>query len=204
MKQILITISLFTIFNFSVFSAQAEIVGKAVVDGKVVLLNSDKTWKFESTETASTCQALSATVSFCPPTEHAYTKLPKQAPDQLAMFIRNGMQYGAIIEEKVGLSDGLTDEFMLNAIEANMVMGGARKDEIVVADHQKVQLGGREATQVAYLVKLSGLNFVFMYTFGMSENTSLQFITWTVGKQLQQFNKDMHADFIDQLKTDWQ
>jgi restriction endonuclease S subunit len=65
LKQILITISPFAIFSFSVFSAQAEIEGKAAADGKVELLNGGKNWKFEYTETVGACETLSSTVSFC-------------------------------------------------------------------------------------------------------------------------------------------
>jgi hypothetical protein len=84
-----------------------------------------------------------------------------------------------------------------------MVVGGARKNEIVVADRQKSELGEREATQMNYLLKLNGLNFTFMSTFGMSEDTTLQFITWTTGKQLERKNQDLHADFLGQFETYW-
>lgn len=134
---------------------------------------------------------------------HLQNCLHKHAINWPAISVRDNLQYGVIIEEKIGLRDGLTEEYMLNAIEENMVASGARKKEIVVVDRQKSELGEREATQMAYLLKLNGLNFTFMSTFGMSEDTTLQFITWTTGKQLERKNQDLHADFLGQFETYW-
>jgi hypothetical protein len=203
MKKTIILLFVFLTLNLSPAIVYAEIVGKAIVDGKVVLLDGDKTWKYETSELdGDECTALSQRVSFCPPNERPFKKLPRQGVDQLGMFIRDGLNYGAVVEEEVGSDEGISEQFMLTAIEANMEMAGV--SETVVADHEKCLLDKMEATCVAYLVEMQNIDFIFMYTVVIADNNTFQFITWSIAKQLEPIHRDTHADFVDQFEINWE
>ncbi len=205
MKQFKFVITVvFTTLFLSVPSYSASEIGKALIDGKIVILYDDKTWSFaDEAEVSSACERLSKRVDFCKGGT-PYEQIAAANNELLGQFRKDDRNYAMIIEEEVGSKDGMTLEFMRNAIYDNQIAGGVKKEDIIIIDTTEGEEFGQNATFVAMATSLDGLKLVYAYTIMISETTSVQLITYALGQELTDEIVDNHEEFLDLVRIDFE
>lgn len=205
MRQIKLIIALmFTTLSLSAPSHAAGELGKALIDGKIVILYDDNTWRFEDApEVSSACERLSNRIDFCKGTT-PYAQIAPANNELLGQFRKDDRNYAMIIEEEVGSKDGMTLEFMRNAIYENQIAGGVKKEDIIIIDTTEGEEFGQNATFVAMATSLDGLKLVYAYTIMISESTSVQLITYALGQELTDDMVNNHDEFLDLVKIDFE
>ena len=111
-KEILIKkciLSFLIIILPCIVSAQSK-VGTAVVDGSIVDLFSDKTWRFRDEEPRE-CEQIKLGVSFCDESA-IWKRLDNEGPEISAMYNYDDRNYAMFIIEAMGSDDGLSLELM--------------------------------------------------------------------------------------------
>lgn len=179
-------------------------IGKALIEGKIVILYDDNTWQFEGEAKAasSTCDELSRRIEFCKGAT-TYEQVAAANNELLGQFRKDDRNYAMIIEEEVGTKDGMTLEFMRSAIFENQIAGGVKKEDIIIIDTNEGEEFGQDATFVAMATSLEGLKLVYAYTIMISETTTVQLITYALGQELTDEIIDNHNEFLDLVRIDF-
>ena len=175
----------------------AEFLSKSVVDGKIVLLYSDNTWEYEDKgiKASNGCVILSKTIKFCD--NKGDWKATKGQPDHLAAYVFDSKNYGVIIEENLGSSDGVTLETMRAVVISNVEsLSGVTKDDIVIVSVENVTLFDQDAVNMVYMVTYKGLKFFYSNTILVLPNDTYQLLTYLIGKKFTENDKKLHDQFV--------
>ena len=177
-----------------------ESVGKAVVDGKVVVLYSDGTWQYESGEAG--CSPIAKGITVCPGNE-GWMKASNASADAAATFRLDDRNYAMIIDEKLGVADGLNKEFMTKAVITNVAIGAnIPESEVLTMNIEDGQLFGRDKRTITYGAPIDGLDVVYVNSVVFSENRTLQILTYSIGKVFTDEMGANHQSFISTIKVE--
>lgn len=183
-------------------TAAQSVVGTAIIGGKRAELLSDKTWRFSSGTTPANCVPINHTMSFCgsildwKPTSTVGT-------DFVRLFSGGSRTYGGVIYEDVGSADGLDMEFMRNlAIENAAAFTGVPPEEIPIHEVAETTVDGVAGETVSYGARMGTLDFVYQNTILNSETTTIQFVVWTIAKELTDEARTANRNFLDAFKLD--
>ena len=192
------------LFSLAIPAHAAVEIGKALIEGKIVILYDDNTWQFEGEAKAasSACDELSRRIEFCKGAT-TYEQVAAANNELLGQFRKDDRNYAMIIEEEVGTKDGMTLEFMRSAIFENQIAGGVKKEDIIIIDTNEGEEFGQDATFVAMATSLEGLKLVYAYTIMISETTTVQLITYALGQELTDEIVDNHNEFLDLVRIDF-
>jgi hypothetical protein len=172
-----------------------QAVGKALVEGKPVILYSDKTWVFENP--ADGCSFLTPKLTFCGDAK-GWTPSRSPSPDVLAAFRLNDLTYAQFIYEDVGRSVGLTPEgvreFLLGIVEA---MTGNLP---VVIETVPATVSGKPAETMVYAFEFNGLKVVYANTFVLGQSSLLQAQTYEIGETYSDAHRAVHAEFLTAIE----
>lgn len=180
----------------------AEAVGLAIVNGEIVVLLSDNTWRYKVAGSTNddACISLSTQITFCD-TFKEWEKATKSDPSQLAQFSYNDKNYGVLIEENIGLSDGNNLSYMREAAITNAAnVIGVSNAEIVTISVEDVKFGEFDATNLIYKMEFKGLPLVYNNTIVIAKNYSYQFITYTIATGYEPIQQEIHDKFINAIK----
>jgi hypothetical protein len=171
-----------------------NIVGTAVVDGKIVQLYSDGTWKSGAEAGKKDCVELGSEVRFCP-TDQAWQQVRSSTPQVDATFQHDDRHYGQFVVEAIGKADGLTDETIRGAVLGNVQAGSGKPATFlgIVPD----QVAGLPAETMSYIVEFQGAEFLFATTMLLTDHLTVQIQTWQVGGlPYTDLHRSLHADFV--------
>lgn len=182
----------------------ANEIGKALIEGKIVILYDDNTWQFEGEAkvVSSACDELSRRVEICKGGT-PYEQIAPANNELLGQFRKDDRNYAMIVEEEVGSKDGMTLEFMRSAIFENQIAGGVKKEDIIIIDTTEGEEFGQDSTFVAMATSLDGLKLVYAYTIMISDTTTVQLITYALGQELTDEIIDNHNEFLDLVRIDF-
>ncbi len=175
-------------------AAQA-IVGKALVDGKAVLLFEDRTWTYENATTD--CQTLTAKLGFCG-AALGWTPSTRPTPDVLAAFRLNSTTYANFIYEDLGTANGLTVEGVRDIL-LQMVQSQTGSIPTVI-ETSSDKLGSLSAETVVYAFQVSGLDVVYANTFVLGTNSLLQAQTYELSTTYTDAHRQAHAEFLTAIQ----
>lgn len=175
-------------------SAQS-VVGKALVDGKPVILMDDRTWTYE--DPSADCQTLTGKLTFCG-SALGWTPSTRPTPDVLAAFRLNSTTYSNFIYEDLGTSKGLTVEgvrdILLKIVES-------QTGEVpVLIETSTDMIGTLPGETMVYGFKVSGLDVVYSNTFVLGANSLLQAQTYEIAVNYTDAHRKNHADFLGAIK----
>ncbi len=198
MRLILATIM--TLAAFPALAQSANVVGNAVVDGKRVELLSDRSWRYAETAQGNAgCQALNQVLQLCN-LDPGWASLDTTGTEFIRQFRLTARNYGGIIYEELGSDDGLTLEFMRNAVIENAAMfTGVPASEIPVLDVATVSVGENTGERVVYGAKYNGLDIIYQNTILNAPNHNIQVVVWSVGKTLTDDALASNAAFLDAI-----
>lgn len=175
------------------FTAQAQdIVGKAIVDGKVVNLLSDQTWAFAGV-TEDDCKALNANVTFC---GLAPRWTPSAIPSAaiLAAYQYDDITHGQFIVENIGTANGLSPEFMRDTLLKTVEQQVGEKPTVVSLE--PITLGTLEGETIVYTFQYQGVDTVFANSIFLTENMALQAMTYAIADNYTADHQEAHAAFL--------
>ena len=92
-------------------------VGTSVIDGEVVDLYSDQSWKFRI-GTNDGCEQITLALEFCN-LQQGWERVESHINEIAAQFRYNDRHYGQFVVENLGVSDGITNQFMRNVVISN-------------------------------------------------------------------------------------
>ena len=174
-----------------------DVVGRALIDGKRVELLSDQTWRFEDQAAAPAgCKNVHARLQFCGSTTQWQTAQPANA-DIVAAYRHDDRNYAQFIVEGIGTNDGMTPEFMRNVVIENAATAtGQSKEDIVVIGIEDAQIDGKDGETVIYQFRVDGLQVVFANTIVVTEDLTVQAMTYSVAPGYNDTQRALTADFI--------
>ncbi len=176
-------------------SAQ-EVVGSSLVEGKQVQLMSDFTWRYIGSRTDD-CIAIEDDISFCGLTGGWKQTAVGPNLDAKAMFRKNDRSYGLFIVEALGSADGMTAETMRSLVISNAAdAAGVQAKDVPVLSVSAATIDGRSGTTIAYSIKISELNFVFLNTIVTEPQRTTQVVTYGIGTQLTSDMTQDHRQFL--------
>lgn len=153
------------------------IVGSSVVDGVLVDLFDDGTWRAQQTRKPG-CLAIDTEISFCS-TDPAWKMTRKSTAEVAATLRHDDRHYGQFIIEKVGTADGLTLESLRDLVLEIATSAEGVKPSVVEVTQTKV--AGLPAEILVYVVSLNGTDFLFANTLVLTEHRTMQIQTWQLG-----------------------
>lgn len=181
--------------------AEANTVGTAIVDGRKATLYSDKTWDFaDAKEIAEGCAVVAKVMAFCGSPEIWTETNP---PNKLIarQYRYDAGNYAQIIVEAIGSDQGVTADLMRNAILTNAGSAlGVPASEVPIIDVWKTEIDKSKGEALAFSVTVSGTPVVFVTTFVITNNTSVQATTFNISQELTNDHRTLHALFLKNLR----
>ena len=176
-----------------------EQVGSALIDGKKIKIFDDFSWQYAS-KTPSECQTISKQLEFCgSSTRWRSTTVPSS--DVSAVYRYDDRHYAMVIVEELGSADGVSLDFMRQAVLENAAAGAeTRVEDVAVFESTDIEVAGFDATNIVYSVPINGLQLVYSNTIISQSNLTLQLITYEVGSQYQDFHRGIHQDFLSEMR----
>tara|TARA_R110000765_G_C18779156_1_gene591112 strand:+ start:240 stop:851 length:612 start_codon:yes stop_codon:yes gene_type:complete len=185
--------------NGSACAQQA--VGRTLVDGKSVTLFDNGTWSYEGAQEEG-CRTLGAGISFCGSSD-TWKKTAPNGSDIAASFRYDDRNYAMVIVETVGVEDGVSLQFMRNAVVSNAADGAnVPAEEIIVFGIEPYERFKYPTETVVYGASLDGLNLTYANTIITKPHQTLQLITYAVGTDYTQQHKLLHSDFVDSIELE--
>lgn len=181
--------------------ADADAVATAIVNGRKATLYSDKTWGFADAEGISEgCVVVAKAMEFCGSPEIWTETNP---PNKLIakQYRYDASKYAQIIVEAIGSDQGVTAELMRNAILTNAGSAlGVPASDVPIIDVWKTEIGGSKGEAVAFSVAVQGTPVVFVTTYVITSNTSVQASTFSISQELTEDHRALHALFLENLR----
>ena len=196
-------ILIISIFNVQQLFAATK-VGTAVVNGETVYLYSDFSWKYSNTFEKNSCEMVNNLIEVCKKGIWLRDRSFKSKdPTQLAQFVTDdGSFYSMIIEEKIGISDGVSLNLLQEGVVTNFADGlGLDIADVPVIRSEDKSFADYDAKYIALKGDYKGLNMVMVNTFFAIDTHNFQLVTWTVGKLLTEKIEKLHQQFIKTIQV---
>jgi hypothetical protein len=193
-------LSFFLAFLSLAPAAMAQtIVGTALIGGKKVELLSNNTWRYEGAVKGE-CQSLGLGLSFCGSTDiWKPTTPPNDAT--AAQYHFDDRHYGQFIVEGLGSDDGMTKDFMREAVITNGATAtGVRATDIPVLAVFDTEVDGKPSETVIYAMNFDGLDVVFANSITILPKRSFQSITFAIGTDYSDRHKELNDELLSLIK----
>ncbi|WP_020180447.1 hypothetical protein [Methylopila sp. M107] len=183
-------------------AASADQVGAAVVDGRIVILNSDNTWAYADAQKQS-----AAGCDRFPGVELCVKDLGWASVDKVGAFqalYRVGSQYYfGLVREPYGAKAGVTLQALRSAIVQNAALAAKTTvDKVPVLEVSTEVAGIPQAEAVTYTVQMSGLPLIYRNIFRVKDDESMQIVFWSVGTTISPEFKAKIDDTVAKIKID--
>ena len=181
-----------------IVSAQSK-VGTAVVDGSIVDLFSNKTWRFRDEEPRE-CEQIKLGVSFCDESA-IWKRLDNEGPEISAMYNYDDRNYAMFIIEAMGSDDGLSLELMRKIAIENFADGAETSaNNVTIFGSYDRELLGLQATTVEYGGKISGMSLIFYNTIVVEEQRTIQLVTYAIARAPTKQGRSLHESFLKNVR----
>ncbi len=179
-----------------------DVIGRAVIGGKRVELLNDKTWRYANANdnTEATCVPIDNRLTFCGSILD-WRPLGTDGTEFVRQFRHNARIYAGIIHEELGADDGLDQAFMRNIIIQNAAtFSGSRPEDIPIYGVENVDVDGLAGETITFGALFEGLNITYQNTLVNGPDFNLQFVVWSIGKELTQEARDMNVKFLRSVR----
>ncbi len=183
-------------------AAAQDVIGTAVIGGKKVELLSDQTWRYAEIGTTSDgpCVPIDNRLTFCGSILD-WRPISTSGTEFIRQFRHSERIYAGIIHESLGADDGVDQEFMRNAVIENVAMfTNTRPEEIPIYDVKVTEVDDQSAETIIYGAVYNGLDIVYQNTLINGPDYNLQFVVWSVGKELSEDAASMNENFLSSIR----
>lgn len=166
--------------------SSAKQVGTAVVNGRIVILDSDGTWKYQDGapdggNASAGCETLEHIKLCLDSSGWANANLPG---DFIGSYSTGGKYFLGIVYEPNGTKDGYTYEFLQQAIIQNAAAAAGTGPENIPILDSKTDIAEMDGFRsVTYNVTINGAPFVFHNIFKIYPDRAVQFAFWSIGRE---------------------
>lgn len=183
-------------------SAQ-QIIGQAVIEGRVIEILSDGTWRFvNDNEITGECDRLTLRLAFCGEAS-GWTSTTPPAPDIVAQYRHDDRHYGQMIPEGLGAADQITLDFMRNAVLENAAAAsGQPRSAIEVLESFQTSIAGIDGETIVYRFSIDGLPVVFANAILIGERDTFQIVTFAIGSEFTPNHANLHKEFLSLTQID--
>ncbi|MGI9345620.1 MAG: hypothetical protein ACR2PW_05070 [Gammaproteobacteria bacterium] len=201
MKNLAFAISLFSLCSiFSIPAFSQTVLQEAVVNGKIIELLDDKTWRYKSQrerlsgKANSNCPLISEYVRFCVPDSW---KVGNEAtiPGATAFYLVDGRHYALFTIEELGTADGASNELLVLAAHTHAATGmNIPVSSLEVLFTRPGIIDGRDGLVTAYSGSIEGLTFTFINNIYVGERYAMQAVIYGIGgmtSQMKIYNSDL-------------
>lgn len=172
-----------------------EVVGQAIVDGRIVDLYDDQSWAY-ATEAEPGCRSVTARVQFCGAAE-TWMPIELDNADVAAGFRHDDRHYAQFIIEQIGTDDGLSGEVMRQIVIDNAASASGRAPSAIpVLEVTDVRLADQDTQTMVYIADIDGFSFVFANTIYLDTDFSMQVISFAVADSFTDKHRALHADLL--------
>jgi len=186
------------IFLTHTASAQ-QAIGRSVVEGREIVILDNGKWVY-SDAIDGECELLNSDLQFCGVGAGWTPTIPPSA-DVLATYRFDDRHYGQLIVEGLGENDGMTQEFMLDAVVQNAAAAtGQRASDILIYEVYETPILGEEAVTIVYGLKFNGLDVVYANGISTSPTRTMQVMTYAIGKGFTDMHRTLQDEFLSQFK----
>lgn len=166
--------------------AYAEQVGTAVVNGRIVIIDGNGTWRYqdEAGQSAqnSGCETIEG-ADFC--LTKINWKKTDGSGDFAGLYVYSNKYYFGVIFEPLGAEDGYTYEFLQDAILANAASAtGSNAKQVPVSGTSTTVEGKPEFRSITYNPTINGTPFIFHNVFKIYPKKAVQLVFWGLGTQI--------------------
>lgn len=165
-------------------NARAEQVGTAVIDGRVVILDSNGTWRYrdqQPTGGAEDCDSVTGLL-ICPD-KKLWIKEPKQ-DDYSALYSRGSQYYFGVISEPFGIDKGVKYEFLEKVIIENAASASGKSAKDVAVFEMNSDTGFEPGLRsMIYATEIDGTPFVYYNAYKIYRQKTIQLVFWTIGRE---------------------
>ncbi|MCF6305742.1 MAG: hypothetical protein L3J33_10260 [Rhodobacteraceae bacterium] len=201
MRNLYRTLFMVFLLGFGQTATAQAIVGRAAIDGQIVVLFDDQTWGYED-ESAGNCDQFHAVLSFCDP-DNIWQTSRKSTPDVVAAYKYDDRHYSQFIIEGIGRADGLDQESLRKIIISNAATAaGIPESAIAILDIFDTEISGYRSETVVYELRIGGLNAVFANTLILEENFIIQAMTYSIGSGYSDKHQELQAYLIENTKIE--
>ncbi len=201
MRNLYRTLFMVFLLGFGQTATAQAVVGRAVVDGQIVVLFDDQTWGYEG-ESAGGCDQFHAALSFCDP-DNIWRTSAKPTPDIIAAYRYDDRHYGQFIIENLGRADGFTNEAMRQVvITGAAAASGIPETEIAILDIIDTKISGYQGETIVYEFNISGLNVVFANTLIVEDKFIIQAMTYSIGSGYSDKHQELQTYLIENTKIE--
>ncbi len=191
--------TLFMVFllGFGQTALAQAVVGRAAVDGQIVVLYDDKTWGYETESAGNDCDQFHAVLSFCDP-DNIWQTARKSSPDVVGAYKYDDRHYSQFIIEGIGRNDGLTEESLREIIIKNAaIAAGIPETSIAILSITDAEISGYKGETVVYEFSISNLNAVFANTLILEDDFIIQAMTYVIGTGYSDKHQELQAYLIE-------
>ena len=181
-----------------------SVLGKAIVDGRAVLILSDGTWRHEDEPSTASgdCALVALGLSFCG-SSRIWIPIIPFGPDAAAAYRFDDLHYGQIIAEGIGSEHGLDMAFIRAAVLENAAAAsGLIASDIPVLDVRPAEIDGMEAETIVYSAEFNGVSVVSANTMLNLPQRTFQMTTSSIGSQFTDKHQKLHANFLEYIRIE--
>lgn len=182
-------------------AAAQTVVGRSMIDGRQVELRDDGTWVYTDRPSgADDCRAVALGVSFCgaPGTWRAS---PPPNADVAAQYRYDDRHYSQFVIEGLGSEDGLTRDFMRNAVlQIAASITGTPVADIPVFGIEPAEVDGKAGETILYLVSVDGVSVVYSNTIVSMPRRTVQAMSFAIGGEYTDELADVHRQFLSNVR----
>lgn len=176
-----------------------EIIGRSIVDGRAIHILEDGTWAYAETVEGD-CEAVTLNLQFCG-SNAGWTPSPLPNPDITAAYRYDDRHYSQVITEELGVADGMTTAFMLDAVVQNAAsLTGRRPEDIAVIDVYTSRAGSAPVETIVYAFDVDGLDVVYANSIYTSPNRTMQLMTYAIATEFTERHRSLHDSFLSNLR----
>ncbi len=165
--------------------ALADQVGTSLVNGRMVILDSDGTWRYADDVAGSEPQGCDRTENL----EVCAIKLGwaknQTSGDFDLMYTHSQKYYFAVIAEPYGSTHGVKYQTLQSAIISNAARAAATDARSVPVLATEMEVQGKPGLRsITYGPTLQGTPFIFYNAYQILPDKSVQLVFWGIGKEV--------------------
>ena len=201
-RQLALTLSFLGLVLNPVYAQ--SVLGKAIMDGRTVLILSDGTWHYEDEPSTASgdCEIVALGLSFCG-SSRIWMPIIPFGPDTAAAYQFDDLHYGQIIAEGIGSDHGIDMAFIRTAVLKNAAAASGRMaSDIPVLYVRPAEIDGMEAETIVYSAEFNGVSVVSANTMLNLPQRTFQMTTSSVGSRFTDKHQKLHADFLEYIRIE--
>ena len=196
----------FVFFSLQSLTAFSQsVIGSAYVNGDVIEIMSDKTWRYKSEvnqnlrskKKPQDCDFLKYGIYFC---NKSSWQVSAPTGSFTNLYVIDDKTYAGFIIEEIGSNDGVTREFMTKlALDNAASAANVSTNQIVQHFVEEQSIDDISFTTVAYSAAVEGMSFIFLNNIYVNETVTAQAIVYGFGSSVNSRLLSLNKELINNL-----